>query len=120
MKAEKRIYVLVAKTVFAHGKTIHQPIGRIAAQACHVTGLMRVEQHIKSTEPVTTIILVANDNYELADYHVRLIIAGIPVYSFFDTNKKVYGKGSFRTATCTIPVQPSKVKKILGDLPLWS
>jgi hypothetical protein len=121
VKREKRIYVLVANTVYNNGRKIRQPKGRQIAQACHVTGLMRIAERIRSTKPVTTIILRVDDSYLLRAYRTLLYGAGVQSYSFYDTNAKAYGRGQeVLTAVCTVPVSPARAKRVLAGVPLWT
>ena len=121
-KEEKRIYVIVAETVRAGSKTVLQPKGRQIAQACHVTSLMRIKEHIRKPAPIksiTTIILSVDNSYQLAFYALQLADAGIHVDAFYDTNPAAYGSGEIRMAICTVPVKPGRVRDILKQLPLW-
>lgn len=161
----KRIYCVVADTVQTYldtsGKvgranlwppkqtirrteyttTVHQPAGRLIAQAAHVVSKVRHNMlkaeivratraakgkevwyrgHVLRFEPVTTIILSARDSFEL--YHVKNLLndARIPFMTFFDENDPVYGGGQkVMTAVATEPVDPVDVQGILDYLHLW-
>ena len=162
--AGKRIYVVVAETVQhplmhewtgTHGilrptdetKTIVQPKGRIAAQACHVVSRMRMsvltdagvtyacqrpargkpwpelqewyeEMKKKADEGITTIILSVPDSYQLAFMKFLMEKKGVKVHVFHDENPE-YGYGHVMTAICTEPVEKSDLYGVTDYLPLW-
>jgi hypothetical protein len=141
----KRIYVVVAKTVTipkhtvfpelteVESSVIHQPVGRIAAQVGHVVSRMRVGLVLKNPPkqvewytvddfnvPVTTIVLSARDSKEMEHIEGLLEIAGLSYTTFYDTNEPVYGKyNEVLTAICTEPVYPHEVHGITDYLPLF-
>lgn len=145
---EKRIYAVVAETVWSPEKgVVPQIAGRMAAQACHAVSRMkmhrllaqaaRIAKRTKLTpdnalrhlaglkqiadEATTTILLSCRDERELA--HVKNLLAKkrITVHTFEDTNPEVYGDGvEVTTALATRPVTPDEVKGILDYLPLWT
>lgn len=146
MSEEKRIYVIVAKTVqnpiyfqqvgksaeysgkwlWTAGKetkTIVQPPGRIAAQAAHVVSKMCIVEFVNEGNelvggPVTTIILSVPDIYQL-EFRQRLIESlGVVCYNFYDVNEE-YGNGTVLTAICTVPVEREKLYGAIDYLPLW-
>lgn len=126
MNEEKRIYVVVAETVYTPNGVVVQPCGRVIAQACHVVSKMRLE-HARATgnllfKPFTAIILSASDNRALYDLveTIQCDLDEVGVTSFLDANREVYGVGGFRTAICTYPVTASELGSVLEHLPLWS
>lgn len=141
MSEEKRIYVIVAKTVQnpiyfqqvgesaeyigkwlwtvgEETKTTVQPPGRIAAQVAHVVSYMRMDQVGEIGRiPFTTIILSVPDSFNL-EFRMRLLKKQTKIYQFYDTNDE-YGPGNVLTAICTMPVEREKLYGAIDYLPLW-
>ena len=135
VRPEKRIYAVVAETVYCYDKgDVTQIPGRLAAQAVHAVSRMKMHQIVglstklqqaRAKEAITTIILAVRDSNELRHVQRLLEKANIEHYTFEDTNIPVYGEdcGSARevtTALATIPVVPEEVEDILDYLPLWT
>lgn len=147
---EKRIYVIVAGTIqvasdwFVHNgekkprlfsppKTIIQPIGRQAAQACHAVTKLRFAgtplalteinhdagtiEYRREFTPITTIILQARDSAELGHVFYLLFRKKLNPVMFSDNNSE-YGPGSWPTAIAVFAT-PKQVKGALDYLPLW-
>lgn len=128
-RGEKRLYVVVAGTVqvpasTAPGRgerTVVQPWGRQAAQACHVVSKVRIKTYngTESFEPITTIILQARDSAELRHiatlFHKKKII-----YSTFLDSNPDYGPGFALTALSTWPIYKDQIVGVCDYLPLWS
>jgi hypothetical protein len=118
---EDRIYVAVAGTVQVPSagptKTVVQPAGRQAAQACHVVSKLRVGENTHFF-PITTIILQARDSAELTHLQQLLTKRKLNPVIFWDTNDE-YGQREVMTA---IAVMASKhqVQGIMDYLPLWT
>lgn len=144
MSEEKRIYVVLPKTVRVklsdyhyyqgigwedHGQEqdIVQLPGRQIAQACHVVSKLRLEwaekehqfclSHI-SNRPITTIILEARNQKEMMHLFIYLTEQGIQPTLFQDENPDVYGSTKPITAMAVYAL-PSEVENTLGYLPLW-
>jgi hypothetical protein len=128
-------------------RTIVQPSGRLAAQACHATAVMtaalfknyiyydithkdRLSAYEPSRKiqefwegppaPITRIVLAARDSYELHHVYHLLRVAKIPVYDFIDRNTEAYGPGvEIMTAFATEPVDKEEVIGLIDYLPLW-
>ena len=117
---EKRIYVIVAETIFTTNGKIIQPPGRQVAQACHAVGLFRYQQarDRRPYDPITTIVLQVRDTAELNHVYDLLLCKKIKRFLFRDTNPE-YGVREFSTAFCTEPVYKEQVEGILDYLPLW-
>jgi hypothetical protein len=121
---DKRIYVAVAGTVQPSRGNVVQPIGRQAAQACHVvsklrlvnTGLMFPE--VRNFEAFTTIILQARDSAELLHVRDLLVKRKLHPALFWDTNQEAYGPGEIVTAVAVF-ASKKQVEGILDYLPLW-
>ena len=169
-KPKECIYVIVAQTVqhplkydcvfdskghphhilspMESTKTVVQPKGRQAAQACHVVSLMRQDiltrsgitftcqrpakgkpwpelqkwyddMRAKARESVTTIIFSVPDSFQLEFYQNLLEKKGINVHTFSDQNDE-YGWGHVRTAICTEPMLRDELFGITDYLSLWS
>lgn len=136
-RGEKRLYVVVAGTVqvpvsTAPGpdrgtRTVIQPWGRQAAQACHAVGLFRYRQgHFwklgEQGEPyqdITTIILQARDSAEMNHVMALLSKKKIMYHHFCDSNPE-YGNARPITALCTEPIYKDQIVNIADYLPLWS
>ncbi len=151
---EHRIYVAVAGTIqvpvsvfrvdqkivpdLKKGlRTIIQPVGRQAAQACHVVSKLRhqmlkldieeskmltsdlisVVKQRSSFNPVTTIILQARDSNEMLHVHRLLFKKKLNPVIFSDTNDQ-YGPGEWPTAVAVLATK-KQVDGILDYLPLW-
>lgn len=140
---EKRIYAVVAETVWTPEKgVVTQIAGRMAAQACHAVSRMKMHRMIDAVkrlvprlklkalvvelkqianEATTTIILSCRDGRELSHVKHLLLQKRITLHTFDDTNPEVYGKDyAVTTALATRPVDPADVKGILDYLPLWT
>lgn len=125
---EQRIYVVVAGTIQVPVnptnptpvRTVVQPIGRQAAQACHAVSQLRISMHNNTTqegfEPITTIILQARDSAELAHVHFLLGKKTDPKI-FFDDNPD-YGAGYWPTALAVLATKKQTIGTI-DYLPLW-
>ncbi len=115
---EKRIYVVVARTVTVEGERIRMEPGRMAAQACHVIGKYRAHMGMPYKE-CTTIVLEARNSKELMKVMIELSRAVPELYTFHDKNPGFYptSKPVF-TALCTAPVRPSSVEDAIGHLEL--
>src|SRR5271157_2126784 len=164
----KRIYCVVADTVQTHldttgligcdnkwppkqtirrtdeTRTVHQPAGRLIAQAAHVVSKVRHNmlkaEYVRAQQlayknnsnevwmqfqklhfqPVTTIVLSARDSFEL--YHIKNLLknAHVLYQTFFDDNDEAYGEDQkVMTAVATEPVDPLDVQGILDYLHLW-
>ena len=131
MSEEKRIYAVVAETVWTPDKgVVVQVPGRMAAQACHAVSRMRMHRLVASKpgvsfksvadEEITTIVLSCRDGKELAHVKALLNDRRVKWWGFDDTNPEVYGGCSVPTALATVPVPASKVRGALDYLPLWS
>jgi peptidyl-tRNA hydrolase len=117
-KAERRIYVVVASSVTVDGERIRMEPGRMAAQACHVTGRYRAKAGMPYKE-ITTIVLEARNSKELMKVMVELSQVVPEIFTFHDTNPDFYGTpGHVFTALCTEPVNPSVVDDAIGHLEL--
>lgn len=117
-REERRIYVVVARTVTVNDERIVMESGRMAAQACHVTGRYRAKAGIPYEES-TTIILEARNSKELLKIMMDLSAVVPEIFTFHDTNPDFYGtKGRVFTAICTEPVLPSVVDAAIGHLEL--
>lgn len=138
MIEEKKIFVIVAKTVQnplylqylseehdtflwtvgERTKTIIQPVGRIAAQVAHVVSRMRTLQ-VKAYGhlPYTTIILSVPDSFNL-EFRYRLLLPKTETYTFYDSNDE-YGSDEVLTAICTVPIEREKLYGAIDYLPLW-
>lgn len=124
----------------ANTRTIHQPAGRLIAQAAHVVSKVRhnilkdeiirathvakgkkvwYRGHILHFEPCTMIILSCRDSFELAHLRGLLSKAEIKFERFQDENQAAYGEGKVTTAIATYPVTKTNVTGILDYLPLW-
>lgn len=140
-KEEKRIYIAVAGTIQvpvnpgSHKpplRTVIQPIGRQAAQACHVVSQLRhkiqriavdIEARpgcsliLEEFKPITTIILQARDSAEMGHVYALLSRKKLNPVIFSDDNPE-YGPGSWPTAVAVYATS-KQVKYILDYLPLW-
>ena len=73
------------------------------------------------SRPITTVVLLARDSYEL--HHVHRLLEKVPrarVQAFYDENTEAYGPGRVMTAIATEPVVPRTMGGILDYLPLWT
>jgi Peptidyl-tRNA hydrolase PTH2 len=144
MSEEKRIYVVLPKTVHVQlsefydtgngigysypiKKDIEQVPGRQIAQACHVVSKLRLEMAEKehafclshiSNRPITTIILEARNQKEMMHMFTVLTGDGNQPTLFQDKNPDVYGDTKPITAMAVYAL-PSEVENTLGYLPLW-
>ena len=135
MSDEKRIYVIVPKTIQAPGVletldgriervlNVPMPAGRLMAQCAHVVSKMRCYKNVMTGvefSPITTIVLSVRNSKELAKTY-RELSALVPTYAFCDTNEPVYGTPAEQlTALCTIPVLQSDVDDAIGHLELYA
>ena len=122
MDSQTRIYVVVGQTVqnLISNRTVSQPNGRQAAQACHAVSQLRhymVGAGKSLFEPITTIILQARDRKELN--HVLGLIQKKKIFHqiFFDTNEDAYGAGPVFTALACLTTK-KQIEGILDYLPL--
>jgi hypothetical protein len=119
MKAEKRIYVVVAATVKTLKGVITQPVGRQVAQACHAVSKLRLAPWMaKYGGPVTTIVLQARDSAELHHVYQLAEKAKLRPVSFNDENKAVYGEWDPSTAFAFLSTRP-EIDGIADYLPIW-
>ena len=116
---EQRIYVVVAKTIDTIKGKVTQPLGRQAAQACHVVSKLRntMSSMVIGFEPITTIILQARDSAELQHVQLLALKKKLRVVSFFDTNPE-YGDGEHKTAIAFLATQ-EQTHLVCDYLPLW-
>ena len=111
---EKSIYVVVARTVDAGDERIHMPDGRMAAQACHATGIYRGNQGDASV--YRTIILEARNSKELAKLLTECS-SFLNVESYNDYDREFYGvEDLIPTAFCIWPTDRSLVEPYLDHL----
>ena len=137
---EKRIYVIVPRTVKPGQDVIVQPNGRMAAQACHVVSQLRHESFVTLLhnlwkapiklireflskplrfEPRTTIILEARDTNEL--FHVWNLVhkAGYEKSMFYDTNPQAYGTEGIVPTSMAYFATKDEAYPLSGYLPLF-
>lgn len=141
MSEEKRIYVVLPKTVAVklsqwvgfglkwkdYDYDLKQVPGRQIAQACHVVSKLRLEMAEKehqfclshiSNRPITTIILEARNQKEMMHLFTCLTDEGKQPTLFQDENEAVYGSVKPITAMA-VYAMPLEVENTLGYLPLW-
>lgn len=126
---DQRIYVVVPGTIQVPGpmkyplRTVVQPIGRQAAQACHVVSKLRHVPAGPDTpyglkfESITTIILQARDSAELGHVQMLLHKKKLNPVMFSDENPQ-YGPGEWPTAIAVLATK-KQIENILDYLPLW-
>ena len=109
---------------------VDQPLGRQAAQACHVSAKLRHERGMTTQsiaegdlvpvyEEITTIILACRDSREMM--HIYQLLSKHKLFAslFSDLNPEAYGS-EFRPITAlAVRAIPSQVVGILDYLPLW-
>lgn len=131
-KQDKRIYVIVPKTVQptrGYASVSMEP-GRLMAQCAHVARMLEHDRgewpKRAKYEEVTTIVLSVRNSRELSKVFCELNDLSVDsnnafeVFNFFDTNPGFYGTGNrVMTAVCTSPVLPEQVSAAIAHLELY-
>ena len=131
-KEEKRIYILVPKTVdVGRGEIRCMEAGRLMAQCAHVARKMENAEvqvlednkgyDVSAYQEITTIVLSVRNSRELQFMYDLLYVVPWPVFRFEDINPEFYGtKARVLTAICTAPMPVSLANKYLGHLDLYA
>lgn len=124
-------------------RNIVQPGGRLGAQIGHVSniiGVMALKQYlahelskpgaykrIRKTvdfweyepQPITRIVKIARDSFELNHVYNLLQKAGVKTYFFMDSNIGAYGPGEVMTVVGTEAISKEDAIGLIDYLPLW-
>jgi hypothetical protein len=114
VEEENRLYVIVAEEIHIGRDKVWMEPGRMAAQACHVTGKFREG---RTYQDITTIVLTARNNKEL-DMLARTLAPQLDFWEFRDHNPEFYKKKDRVLTALCFYAKPTLAQEFIAHLPL--